>query len=163
QDMRFPRDKLAEYLHDEIVRRFGNRLPKDVHGAYPHTLDELLEAAGKLCREENPTDPHRVLADLSFPIYLTTNPDNLLEAALLAAHREPRVAICPLNDYVELALDAYNEEPKPSHPLVYHLFGRLREPDSLVLTEDDYFDFLIGATRNNQLIPDVVRGALADT
>jgi hypothetical protein len=32
-----------------------------------------------------------------------------------------------------------------------------------VLTEDDYFDFLIGATRNKDLIPEVVRRALADT
>ncbi|NTU81855.1 MAG: single-stranded DNA-binding protein, partial [Chloroflexales bacterium] len=28
------------------------------------------------------------------------------------------------------------EEPDPEHPLVYHLFGSLEEPNSLVLTED---------------------------
>jgi SIR2-like domain len=47
--------------------------------------------------------------------------------------------------------------------LVYHLFGRLCELDSLVLTEDDYFDYLIGVTSNKDLIPGVVRRALADT
>ena len=61
----------------------------------------------------------------------------------------------------------YNEEPdyRPSaeRPLVYHLFGRLSVPKSVVLTEDDYFDFLIGVTTNNDLIPAVVRRALADT
>jgi hypothetical protein len=46
---------------------------------------------------------------------------------------------------------------------VYHLFGRLHEPDSLILTEDDYFDYLIGVTSGKDLIPGVVRRALADT
>ena len=47
--------------------------------------------------------------------------------------------------------------PPPERPLVYHLFGRLSEPDSLVITEDDYFDYLIGVTSRNDLIPGVVR------
>jgi hypothetical protein len=33
----------------------------------------------------------------------------------------------------------------------------------VVLTEDDYFDYLIGVTSNKDLIPSVVRRALADT
>jgi SIR2-like domain len=46
---------------------------------------------------------------------------------------------------------------------VYHLFGHIAHPDSVVLTEDDYFDFLIGVTGNKQLIPHAVRRSLADT
>jgi len=42
--------------------------------------------------------------------------------------------------------------------LVYKLFGQLAEPDSLVLTEDDYFDYLIGVTSNRDLIPEAVGG-----
>ena len=43
---------------------------------------------------------------------------------------------------------------------MYHLFGVHDEPDSLVLTEDDYFDYLIGVTTNKELIPIAVRQAL---
>ncbi len=53
--------------------------------------------------------------------------------------------------------------PTPERPLIYYLFGELNEPDSVVLTEDDYFDFLIGVTGNKDLIPPVVRRALTDT
>ena len=53
--------------------------------------------------------------------------------------------------------DASRLPPPVERPLVYHLFGRLGEPDSLVITEDDYFDYLIGVTSNNDLIPGVVR------
>jgi hypothetical protein len=38
-------------------------------------------------------------------------------------------------------------------PLVYHLYGQLQLPHSLVLTEDDYFDYLIGINTNFHHIP----------
>jgi hypothetical protein len=34
---------------------------------------------------------------------------------------------------------------------VYHVFGHLRNPDSIVLTEDDNFEYLIGVTKNNDM------------
>jgi hypothetical protein len=43
------------------------------------------------------------------------------------------------------------------------LFGHLARPRSLVLTEDDYFDFLIGVTRDKDLVPPGVRRAFADS
>jgi hypothetical protein len=79
----------------------------------------------------------------------------------------------------------YDTEPgyRPSEkrPLVYHLFGSLVRPESvfqpgdyfgsLVLTEDDYFDYLVGTTlgairdkdRDAQFLPTVVRRALTDS
>jgi hypothetical protein len=53
--------------------------------------------------------------------------------------------------------------PSVDEPLVYHLFGHHARPRSLVLTEDDYFDFLIGATRNKELVPTGVRRAFVDS
>ncbi|NTW98160.1 MAG: hypothetical protein HGB28_06400, partial [Oscillochloris sp.] len=53
--------------------------------------------------------------------------------------------------------------PSVARPLVYHLFGILAEPDSLVLTEDDHFDFLRRVSRVPALVPLAVREALADT
>jgi len=53
--------------------------------------------------------------------------------------------------------------PTEKRPLVYCLFGQFSDLDSMVLTEDDYFDYLIGVTSNKDLIPGVVRRALADT
>ena len=53
--------------------------------------------------------------------------------------------------------------PTVERPLVFHLFGRWDEPDSLVLTEDNYFDFLIGRTEQNNLIPEYLRQRLSDS
>ena len=83
------------------------------------------------------------------------------------AGKKPDIELCRWNDDLELPPPIYDEEPDylPSkeRPFVYHVFGHLRDPDSLVLTEDDYFDFLIGVTKNNDMIPHFVRSALTHT
>jgi hypothetical protein len=164
QDHMFPRDELGEYLSEEILHRYGGDLPDELRGA---RLDDLITAVGAQHRELDPAEPHRVLAQLPVSIYITTDPSNLLAEALVAAGREPQVELCRWNEDVKLLPSIYDEEPsyRPDvqRPLVYHLFGQIREPDSLVLTEDDYFDYLIGVTRDKDLIPAVVRRALADT
>ena len=40
--------------------------------------------------------------------------------------------------------------PTPANPLVYHLHGHLEMPQSLVLTEDDYLEFLVRISRRHE-------------
>jgi hypothetical protein len=164
QDAQVPREELIDYLRHELLERHADKLP----GISPDaSLSEITAALGARSRESNPADPYKVLADLPFPIYITTNAGNLLSEALRAAGKEPQVVLCRWNDDIEMLPSIYDDEPnfRPSaeRPLVYHLYGTFDEPDSLVLTEDDYFDFLIGVTNNKDLIPIAVRQALADT
>ncbi len=164
QDAQFPRDELIEYLRQEILRRYGDDLPTELHDS---PLSELFAALGAQRRAHNPADPYKVLAELPFPIYITINPTNMLEEALKAAGKDPVVELCRWNSDLEQLPSIYDDEPnyQPSEqrPLVYHLFGIAEEPDSVVLTEDDYFDYLIGVSTNKELIPIAVRKALADT
>ncbi|HSJ52770.1 MAG TPA: CHAT domain-containing protein, partial [Anaerolineae bacterium] len=160
----YVRDELGEYLRTEILRRYGDELPAEMQAA---NLEELIHAAGAWQRVHDLAEAHRVLAGLPFPILITTEPTSLLEDALSAAGKEPHVEICRWNDHVQWLPSIYDEEPDyrptPQRPLVYHLFGRIDCPDSLVLTEDDYFDYLIGLTSNKKLVPGAVLRALADT
>jgi hypothetical protein len=164
QDPIFARDELSESVRTEILEIYGPNLPAELRQA---TLSELISAVGRQRRLVDPDDPHRVLAGLPLPIFITAGFGNLLADALTEAGKEPQVTLCPWNEHVELSPSLYGAgagyRPETVRPLVYHLFGNLREPDSVVLTEDDYFDFLIGVTGNKDLIPPVVRRALADT
>ncbi len=166
QDRGFPYDELGEYLREELKRRYKEDLPEKLLSNYA-SLDELLETIGAKRREHAPNDAYKALAQLPLPIFITTNPDNLLTAALKETGKDPQIVLCPWNDYVEQTESIYDQEPDyfptPERPLIYHLFGELNEQDSIVLTEDDYFDFLIGVTGNKDLIPPVVRRALTDT
>src|SRR5262249_47178647 len=93
--------------------------------------------------------------------------DGLVVEALREAGKQPEVGLCPWSETVDWSESVFVRDPdfRPSvdRPLVYYLFGRLDDPSSLVLTEDDYFDYLIGLTRNNERIPAVVRSALVNT
>jgi hypothetical protein len=79
--------------------------------------------------------------------------------------REPQVLLSPWNQYTEEKIRDFDPgyEPSARRPLVYYMFGRLAEPKSVVLTEDNYFDYLLGVSRNNDLIPGYVRNALRNT
>ena len=163
-DDKFTRAELREHLRKEMLTRYGDDLPAQVRD---RPVDELIRAEGRRRRENDPLEPHKVLAGLPFRLYVTAGVSDLLEDALYDAHRSPEQDICRWNEDLDLPPPIYEAQPDyyPSveHPFVYHAFGKFSEPDSLVLTEDDYFDFLIGVTRNNEMIPSFVRRTLAKT
>jgi hypothetical protein len=149
----YPPKELRRRLDAELQRRFG-ALPG-------RTVDDRLEAARQM-----PWEPHTVLAQLPFPLYVTANPDDQLRRALVAQGRAPRAEVFPWHNRPDdkwprsVFEQDPDYEPTPDSPLVYHLFGRLDLPHSVVLTEDDYFEFLLGVPRHAQNAPKVVREAL---
>jgi hypothetical protein len=163
----FPHEELGEHLHAKILAHYREILGADLQAATVGQLSEVVEKVGAWRRQQDPADPHRVLARLPCRVYITANPGNLLTAALedpeLEPRRTPHVEVCVWNDRLARAHIPYGGDPTPEEPLVYQLFGRLDEPRSMVVTQDDYFDYLIGVTRNRALIPPVVRDSLADS
>jgi hypothetical protein len=208
----FPRDELSRYLREELLAAFGDELGEQIRGQHPDevSLRTLMTEAWRVRHAAGLPDPYRILAALPLPLYVTTQPWNLLAEALRAAGRSPRVDTYRWkqldggadwydadDDPAEDAQDdpgndpewAFHVDPDPerrraaaeagwppavltrggpyrpseAEPLVYHLFGHIARPRSLVLTEDDYFDFLIGVTRDRDLVPSRVRRAFADS
>ncbi len=89
------------------------------------------------------------LAALPFHLILTSTPDTLFYEALKNSQKTPE-------------LDRYNfrgENQTMVHdgtveaPLVFHLYGILDEPESLVLTEIDLIDFLAAVIAKNPPLP----------
>ena len=94
----------------------------------------------------------------------STTPDNLLSDTLKAQGKEAVVDICRWNedrvhDREPVFEPMGDHRPTPDQPVVFHLFGNLDDPQSLVLREDDHFDFLTGFFRFKDHIPGVVRAA----
>jgi SIR2-like domain len=167
---------VIQSLWQHVTSGYGAEVGPALSSQDPNTLDraslveayyELLEAARQARIKREPGEPYALLASVPFNMYLNTNPDRLIEHALEAAGREPQVAVCEWNDRMQPHQSVFDRNPayRPDQkmPLVYQLFGHLQDPDSLVITEDDYFDYLIGVTSNKDLIPAGVRRALADT
>jgi hypothetical protein len=161
QQQDFPRSELRKFLRHELQQRYAQDLPEELRTARA-SLDQIIKAIGAQRRAANPLDPHKVLAEQPFPIYITTMSDDLLVDALREAGKDPQIKVCPWNSTIARDPLPDDYDPSPQRPLVYYLFGRLREPDSLVITEDDFFDYLTGFAHNKQWIPEVVRSGLVN-
>lgn len=165
QDAQFPFDDLEALLKKHILDTFHADLPEALRSGAA-SLNQLISAVGRERRASNPLDPHRLLAGMPLPIFITANQDSLLEDALTEASKQPHSVLCPWNEFIEQEKTIFDlqgdYEPDPQRPVVFHLFGSWDLPDSVVLTEDHYFDFLIGITGNKALIPEQVRQSLAD-
>jgi hypothetical protein len=98
---------------------------------------------------KDPSQPHVVLASLPIPVYLTTNYDNYMEEALQKQLRKPLVEVCRWNSGLRTRRSYLLEDKDPDvgTPVVFHLHGHIDDPDSFVLTEDDYLDFIVNARR----------------
>lgn len=59
--------------------------------------------------------------------------------------------------------DENDYEPSESRPLVFHLYGIDMYPASLVLTQDDYIDFLIHLSKKRDTLPRQIISALTQS
>lgn len=105
-------------------------------------------------------DPLRLLARFPLPVYITTSQSDFLERALEAEGKTPCPQICFWSGEIPNLPKEHRrvEELNPSvtNPLVYHLFGLEEYPQTLVLSEDDFINFLISVTEDiNTLNPKI--------
>jgi len=166
--------ELREYLVAHIRKTYVADLPRELLDApvVEGLVDRLILQVGRKERARNKGDPHRLLARLPCPVFINANRNNLLRDALKEAGKRPRIQVCTWQTSggkpvpIEVG-DAPQRDYKPSvdEPLVFHVFGNMEVLESLVVTEDDYFSFLVEVTRNEGLkkasIPRVVESAVA--
>jgi len=157
---------LREAMKDEITRRYPSQLPDELRHAKSWTTSQLTQVYSQIAKQywsANPQAPYKLLAELRLPIYITSGWTDLISDALKESGAEPVVRICPWNKWIPKENSIFEGDPTPEKPLVYHLFGHINVPNSLVMAEDRYFDYLIGVTLNKSLIPPAVRAALSST
>jgi hypothetical protein len=114
----------------------------------------------------DPLEPHRVLADLNLKMYLTTNYDDFMFQALKSQHKEPRWECCrwhPGLKTLPSIFAAQEVQFNAANPLVYHFHGHVNELSSMVVTEDDYLDFLTRLAEDKNLIPSKIQEALTQS
>lgn len=135
---------------EDILNQFEKKLKQD---GLPNLMDK--------------EEPHSVLADLPLSVYMTTNYDDFMVRALKARNKEPKRELCKWNkyikDYPSVWDDEHGYDPTPKKPIVFHLHGHNEVPESIVLTEDDYLDFLVNISRDQEMLPPRIQRALTGT
>jgi hypothetical protein len=170
-------------LADALAKEFG--LLGNTEGNLPRTaqyisllpkggFDRMRRFVRAECSRGRPdfkikSQLHRALAELPLPIYITTNYDDFMTQALIEAKRPPVVQLCQwysegfTSDSAEPDAESEEEASAGNKPLVFHLHGAFTELKSMVLTDDDYLDFLATTSVKKWLVPTNVEGAFADT
>ncbi len=110
------------------------------------SLSQVMEKIMAHRFHHDRNEPHRILAELPISTYMTTNYDSFMAAALQLAGKKSIGEYChwnsnDLND-IKASADYQSLEGTLANPLVFHLYGHHERATSLVLTEDNYLDFL---------------------
>jgi hypothetical protein len=100
-------------------------------------LVDAITTAVDIGREPSPI--LRALARLDFPLVITTNYDQLLERALREAGKAPRVSV--YKPEPEVTTDFRNATAQS--PVIYKLHGDIAQRESLVVTDEDYIQFVL--------------------
>ena len=161
------RSNLATFYRDQLKRRFPDVVgDTDAKSDLDQMIIDVWDSQAATRRSE----PHKVLAATECPVYVTTQATALLTEALIDAGREPVVDFCRWN--LDVAPDKWpvspldedpDYEPSPERPLVYHVFGLIDYPESIVITEDDYFEFLAAVSQNEKLIPRILQDRMNES
>jgi len=164
----FARDGVRETLEQRLLKSASRILGKRITDAGA-AVEQL---AASLVTSD--TDPLRIAAALDAKVFVNASGNELLGAFL----RNTTLADGTKKKPIEIAINWRDERrddknrPEPvfetsiQQPLVYHVFGKVPKDEdddesvnTWVLTEDDFFDYLI-ATSRFTLVPKVVSDAL---
>ncbi len=112
-----------------------------------HQLVDALTAAVQTAKRPSPM--LRALAELGFPLVITTNYDQLFENALVEAGRQPRVAI--YTPKLEPTTD--HRDPSAESPIVFKIHGDISRPETIVISDEDYIQFVLRMSNKDPYDP----------
>jgi len=162
-------NKMQEVYAAHIRKIHAEKLQDSAADISELSLDYLVKEIARHHMQNDPFNPHRLLAEIPFKLYLTSNLGGVMTMALeeMTARKPIELAYTPRQS-PSRALDQKRQyKLSREKPLVYHLFGRLNDkPENITMTENDYFEFLINfskemnAARRSRRIPECVYGQL---
>ena len=162
--------RLRRRFRRGLVEGFGERLGVSVDGGGTSSLAEVTQAAhwSDLSQQLFESEIHHQLADLELPLYVTTNFDNFMALALAARGHPPRKLVIPWHEPFrpggQERHTVLDPPPNKDSPVLLHLFGNDEDLLSMVLTVDDYMDYLVRIARDyNYLIPRDIDAAFNST
>jgi hypothetical protein len=164
-----------EYVQSKVIdemfvqlEKTGERLLNQPVTDDPNLIDAIVE---KLMQEDDSsrTDPLKLVSALNARVFVNAASDSLLErfiakTPVFGALKQP---IALASEWRDETLDYRSDtealgEAVVERPYIYYLFGSTQKESTWVLTQDDFFDYLIRTTRY-QLMPPVISDALVSS
>ena len=155
QDLPYARDEVEDYFKQRLIAWLDGDSKAIAGTEFP----ELLDMAAQRC-QENPEHPYRMLADLRAPIYVNASCETLFRRVLRhhGAQPDELAASWRSGEGKEVPKQPRPKSATPTaeRPWVYHVFGLFEKRETMVLTEDDFFDYLIATAKSDLLLPSLM-------
>ena len=111
---------------------------------------QLVEAVvDAVSTGKQPSPMVRALAELDFPLVITTNYDQLFERSLYLAGKQPRAAV--YTPALEATTD--HRDPSAASPVVFKIHGDITKPETIVITDEDYIQFVLRMSNKDPYDP----------
>jgi hypothetical protein len=145
------RPPMGNELASRLAERsdFASRFPNEVITLPRVALDYQEQFASRralvdqiiaqVSTGKRPSPIVRALAGLNFPLVITTNYDKLFEKAVIGVGKEPEVIVYQKD---RLRPPPIRSDPDRDHPLILKMHGDVDMVDDIVITDEDYIDFI---------------------
>jgi hypothetical protein len=111
----------------------------------------LVQEVKKIVSEgKQPSPAVCALAELDFPLVITTNYDQLFEKALRKVGKNPQVGIYNKDEFAQ-ATDYRSFSVE--EPFIFKIHGDIDKPESMVITDEDYIHFVLRMTDKDPYHP----------
>jgi SIR2-like domain len=115
---------------------------------------ELVATIRKAVEEDTrPSAAVRALAELPFPLVITTNYDTLFEKALGGAGKYPLVAWYDAKGESPTTEYTPGKDPSFDAPFVFKVHGDVNHAESIVVTDEDYIGFVLRMSASDRFHP----------
>lgn len=117
------------------------------------TRNDLVGAIRRVLEGKKPSRLLYALAELDFPVVVTTNYDNLFERALGKVEKIPE--ICVYSPDETQRTREPSGDPAPEKPFILKIHGDINQPASMVISDEDYIRFVMrmGDKKNFHPVP----------
>lgn len=156
----YPQDRLPALLAEELLERERVKERSRYEGL---SLSKVIDKIAERHFDADPSEPHGILASLPLSLYVTTNYDSFMASALRWQGKHPTIQHCRWREDPADLPAGYNELRSTSQePVVFHMYGNDADPTSIVLTENNYLDFLRAVTDEPDRIPGQLKSRLTE-
>lgn len=127
--------------------------------------DEFIETwLGNLDPDEvlQKTPSYTILASLDFPVYITTTYHDVLYHALQRAGKQPQRVFWSDEGW-QSSNGTLRDSASVQEPMIFHLYGHQSDPDSIILTEDDYLNLLVRFAQERVTFPTAITDVIGKT
>jgi hypothetical protein len=128
-----------------MANRFEN-IPKN-------TKSDIAAIAEKSFKEANIyKNIYEQIAALRFPLVISTNPDNILEAEYVK-----NGILCDSGYYNRSNEDKNEKAYDDTKSIIYKIFGSFEKPFSILFTDNDRVQFSKNVVKDNPAIPQIIK------